>query len=385
MYLAILRDFGWATGAIALAGTAYALLAALLASRFMRAPRALAAAGAVPVTILKPLHGSEPGLARNLETFFLQEYPGEAQIVFGVHDKDDPALAVVTALAAKYPGRDVAIVSDHALHGSNGKVSNLINMLPAARHETLVLSDSDIAVGPGWLAQVVEALSRPGVGVVTCFYTGAAAQGVDPLWASLAAMGTSYDFLPNALVGTSLKMAAPCFGSTIALSRATLDRVGGFAAFADLLADDYEIGRAVRGLGYTLAIPTLGVSHTASEDSLGEIVRHELRWTRTIRMLNPGGHLGSFVTHGFAFALISAILLDFARPALGLLGTALAARLFLKYRIDATFGARSGPYWLLPVRDLLTFVVFAMSLFGETVHWRGSRFAVDPAGAMTQS
>jgi ceramide glucosyltransferase len=384
MYLTILRELGWLAGAVALAGAGYALLAAFLAGRFMRAA-ALPPAQAVPVTILKPLHGDEPGLARNLETFLAQDYPGEVQIVFGAHDRADPALAVVEELAAKYPHRDIAIVRDHALHGSNGKVSNLINMLPVAKHPTLVLSDSDIAVGPGWLSQVVAALARPGVGVVTCFYTGAPAPGLPPLWPTLAAMGTSYDFLPNALVGTSLKLAAPCFGSTIALHRATLDKVGGFAAFADLLADDYEIGRAVRGLGYTLAIPALGVTHTAGEASLGEVVRHELRWTRTIRMLNPGGHVGSFVTHGFAFALISAVLLHFAPATLGLLGLTLAARLFLKYRIDAIFGARSGPFWLLPVRDLLTFVVFAMSLFGETVHWRGSRFDVDPAGAMSQS
>jgi ceramide glucosyltransferase len=383
MSLAIMQDLGWAAGLVALAGAAYALLAALLAGRFMRARTALPNGGGAAVTILKPLHGLEPGLAENLETFLTQDYRGPVQIVFGVRDSSDPAVAVAEALAAKYPGRDIAIVRDHALHGSNGKVSNLINMLPVAKHPNLILSDSDIAVGPVWLAQVMEALSRPGVGVVTCFYTGAPVAG--RVWSALAAMGTSYDFLPNALVGTSLKLAAPCFGSTIALSRSTLDKVGGFAAFADLLADDYEIGRAVRGLGYTLAIPALGVAHTASETSLGEVVRHELRWTRTIRMLNPGGHLGSFVTHGFAFALISAILLDFAAPTLGVMGITLAARLFLKYRIDAIFGARSGSAWLLPVRDLLSFVVFAMSLFGETVHWRGSRFEMDDAGVMTQS
>ena len=391
MYLAILQDVGWAASAVALVGAVYALLAAVLASRFMRVGQDHPSARhAAAVTILKPLHGDEPGLSENLETFFVQDYPGAVQIVFGARDKADPALNVVRALQAKYPGRETVIVTDPARHGSNGKVSNLINMLPAARHGILVLSDSDIAVGPHWLAQVVEALSRPGVGVVTCLYTGAPARRrgrlwSSRLWSSLAAMGTSYDFLPNALVGTSLGLAAPCFGSTIALGRDTLDKVGGFAAFANLLADDYEIGRAVRNLGYELAIPALGVSHTARETSPGGIMRQELRWTRTIRMINPGGHLGSIVTHAFAFALISAILLDFAPISLGLLGLTLAARLFLKYRIDAIFGARSGSPWLLPVRDLLSFVVFVLSLFGETVHWQGSRFEMGPAGAMTQS
>jgi len=385
MYQAVMETFGWALAAVALAGAAYALLAAILAGRFRQTRGTLASGQAVPVTILKPLHGDEPGLAANLETFFRQDYPGPVQIVFGAHDKDDPALGVVRELTARYPGHDVSVVADPALYGSNGKVSNLINMMPAVRHDTLVLADSDIAVPQNWLALVVEALSRPGVGVVTCFYTGAPAPGVNRLWSSLAAMGTSYDFLPNALVGTSLGLAAPCFGSTIALTRTALDRAGGFAAFADLLADDYEIGRAVRAQGLGLAIPALGVAHAAAEDSLGELVRHELRWTRTIRTINPAGHLGSFVTHGFAFALMAAILLDFAPITLGLLGLTLAARLFLKYRIDAIFGARSGSAWMLPLRDLMTFGVFAMSLFGETVHWRGSRFEVGAAGAMTQS
>ena len=184
-------------------------------------------------------------------------------------------------------------------------------MLPLAKHDTLVLSDSDIAVGRRWLAQVTAALVAPGRGHRHLSLYRRAGPGGDKLWSSLAAMGTSYDFLPNAVVGTSLGLASPCMGSTIALRRETLDEVGGFAAFADQLADDYEMGRAVRAKGYTLAIPAMGVGHTAAEDSLAELFRHELRWTRTIRMVNRGGHLGSIVTHGFAFALMAALLLDF--------------------------------------------------------------------------
>ncbi len=197
-------------------------------------------------------------------------------------------------------------------------------------------------------------------------------------------MGTSYEFLPNAVVGTSLGLAAPCFGSTIALRRRTLDEVGGFAAFADHLADDYEIGRAVRAQGYTLAIPAMGVGHTTAESSLSDLFHHELRWNRTIRMVDPAGHLGSIVTHGFAFALMAAVLLDFNAASLGVLAVTLVSRLFLKYRIDSLFGTYAGPYWLMPLRDLLSFVVFVISLFGETVHWRGTHFAVEPSGAMSQ-
>jgi len=378
-----LMDLGWGLAAVALVGTAYTLLAAVLVGRFMQAPQN-PALHSPAVTILKPLHQGEPDLSRNLETFFAQQYDGAVQIVFGVHDEQDPAIAVVQALQAKYPHRDTAIVVDAALYGSNAKVSNLINMLPAARHDTLVLSDSDIAVGRQWLSQVTAALARPGVGIVTCLYTGEPAKDGHRLWSSLAAMSTSYTFLPNALLGTSLGLAAPCFGSTIALRRETLDEVGGFAAFADQLADDYEMGRAVRSKGYTLAIPAMGVGHTAAENSALELFRHELRWTRTIRLVSPAGHLGSFVTHGFAFALMAAIVLGFNPVSLGVLGLALAARLVLKGRIDGHFGTYAGPYWLMPLRDLLSFAVFLVSLFGETVHWRGTHFAVEPSGAMSQ-
>ncbi|MBW8835460.1 MAG: bacteriohopanetetrol glucosamine biosynthesis glycosyltransferase HpnI [Burkholderia sp.] len=376
-------DVGWFLAALSVAGTGYAFLSAILVGRFMQEGPGTAAASPA-VTILKPLHQGEPDLFRNLETFFAQDYAGTVQILFGVHDEADPAIEIVRALQAKYPNSDTAIVADTALYGVNAKVSNLINMLPAARHDTLILSDSDIAVGPKWLAQVTAALARPGVGIVTCLYTGEPAKDGHKLWSSLAAMGVSYTFLPNAVLGTSLGLAAPCFGSTIALRRQTLDEVGGFAAFADQLADDYEMGRAVRARGYTLAIPAMGVGHTAAEDSAAGLFRHELRWSRTIRMVNPAGHVGSFVTHGFAFGLMSALFLDFNAVSLAVVGLALAARLLLKARIDGHFGTYAGPYWLLPLRDLLSFAVFVASLYGETVHWRGTHFAVEPSGAMSQ-
>ena len=379
----LVTDIGWVLAAVALMGAGYALLAAFMVSRFMR--RDFATARQAPsVTILKPLHQGEPELFENLETFCAQDYPGRVQIVFGVHDESDPAVAVVRRLQAKYPHLDTDIVANTALYGTNAKVSNLINMLPSARHDVLILSDSDIAVGQGWLTQVTAALARPGVGIVTCLYTGEPSRSSHRLWSALSAMGTSYEFLPNVVVGTSLGLATPCFGSTIALKRETLDEVGSFTAFADYLADDYEMGRAVRAKGYTLAIPAIGVGHTAAEASASDMFQHELRWTRTIRTVNPMGHLGSIITHGLPFALMATLLLDFSAPSLMVLAVTLAARLFLKSRIDACFGTYAGPFWLLPARDLLSFAVFVSSLFGETVHWRGTHFAVQPSGAMSQ-
>jgi ceramide glucosyltransferase len=375
---------GWALAAFSLLGSGYAVFAAIQVRRFMRAPNMGAKAPAA-VTILKPLHGAEPGLFENLESFCLQDYAAPVQIIFGVHAQTDPATQVVRALHAKYPALDMVLVADEALHGANGKVSNLINMQAAAKHDILVLADSDIAVSPRWLAQVSAALARPGVGVVTCLYTGEVAPGENGLWSKLAAMGTSYEFLPNVVVGTSLGLASPCFGSTIALTRKTLEEIGGFAAFADCLADDYHIGRAAREAGYMLAMPALGVAHTATEPSFMDLFRHEQRWRRTIRSLDPAGNAGSIVTFGFAFALMSAFLLDFAALGLGAVAVALAARLVLKGAIDRAFGIDAGSAWLLPLRDLLSFAVFVNSLFGETVHWRGARFEIEPTGAMSQT
>ena len=328
---------GWALAGPALLGSFYALLAVFLVGRFMR-DRHTAPLVHPPVTILKPLHLGEPGLSDNLESVFAQDYPGKVQIVFGVHDESDPAIDVVKALQLRYPDRDTQIIANSAMYGANAKISNLINMFPAARHDILVLSDSDIGVSRDWLQKVTGALQQPGVGLVTCLYTGECAEP-PKLWSTLAAMGTSYDFLPTVIVATSLGLADPCMGSTIALTRDVLDEIGGFAAFADYLADDYEMGRAVRAKGYDTVIPALGVSHAATEKSSAELWRHELRWTRTIRMVNPVGHLGMFITFAVPLALMATLLLGFSLPALGVLGFALAARLFLKYRIDAIFNA----------------------------------------------
>lgn len=367
---------------LALCGAGYAILSALSAARFMRRPVPSHVTGA-PVTILKPLYLGEPGLLENLESFFTQDFAAPVQIVFGVHSPSDPALEVVRALQAKYPGFDSSIVADASVHGANAKLSNLINMLPAARHGILVLSDSDIRVSRDWLANVTAALAQPGVGLVTCLYKGDA--GGRGFWPTLAAMGTSYEFLPNAITGISLGMAEPCMGSTIAFTRDTLTRIGGFAVFADRLADDYEMGRAVRGLGLRLAIPAMVVSHSATDASARELVHHELRWARTIRRINPAGHAGSIITFALPLAVLSGILLDFRPFSLGVLGIALGARLFLKYRIDKIFTPQAGPAWLLPFRDILSFGVFVASLFGDTVHWRGARLEVAPDGVILPS
>ena len=379
--MSVLAILGLAISAIAFCGACYAILSAAFVKRFAR--RAISAvADYPPVSILKPLYGDEPGLLENLATFCVQDYPAAIQIVCGVHHPDDMAVVTVERLRALYPGVDIKLVADARRHGSNAKVSNLINMLPSARHDLLVLSDSDIAVQPDYLRRVADAHAQPGVGAVTCLYTGKLLGG---LAAQLSAMGIDYHFLPNVVTGLSLGLAKPCFGSTIALHRVLLDKIGGFSSFASVLADDYEIGRAVRAKGLRVAIPAVAVGHTCSDKTMGEWLAHELRWARTIRVVDPAGHAGSIVTHAIPLALLGAILSGFTLFAMASLVTSVAARAVLKWRIDQCFGCNGGPLWLLPVRDVLSFGVFLASLVGGSVEWKGERLRVERSGALWKS
>ncbi|MDE2476904.1 MAG: glycosyltransferase, partial [Alphaproteobacteria bacterium] len=218
-------------------------------------------------------------------------------------------------------------------------------------------------------------------GAVTCCYTGRPAMA--GLWPRLSAMGINQHFLPDVLFALAHGFASPCFGSTIALKRTVLDEIGGLQAFADRLADDYEIGCAVRSRGLRLAVPPLIVSHSCAEMTARELFRHELRWARTIRLVNPSGFAGSIITHAIPLSLIGCLLLAFTPVSVGILAGAFAGRVWLAFHINARFGT-GDPIWLVPVRDLLSFVVFIGALFAGRVDWRGARFHVSSAGAIAQ-
>lgn len=376
---------GWILTGLAGVGGIYALLSAWLVDRFAArraGPPTPVCPVFAPVTILKPLHGAEPGLAEALETFFRQDYPAPIQIVFGVQSKTDPAIRIVEALCDRYPAVPADLVVSARVHGDNAKVSNLANMAVSARHRLIVLSDSDIAVSPDYLRRVVSALAGAGVGAVTCLYAGRAT--VPGLGARLSAMGVSYHFLPNVVTGVSLGLAQPCMGSTIALSADTLAAIGGFEAFADYLADDYEIGRAVRAGGRAVAIPGFAVRHAAPEESLRAWFVHELRWMRTIRLNDPAGHFGSVVTHPLPLALLGCMASGFSVSSLWILTATFLGRAVLKWRIDRCFGAASGPLWLLPIRDICAFCVFLVSLAGGPVEWRGQKLHVAAGGYLSK-
>ena len=371
---------GWMFAGISLAGSLYMLLAANVAARFMSV-RMSTANERPSVTLLKPLHFDSPGLEEDLATFLAQDYAAPVQIVFGVQSVNDPAIAVVNHLKGQHPGVDIELVVDTRSYGHNAKISNLINMAERARNDIVIVSDSDISVTANWLSNVVGALLQPGVGAVTCPYTGL---GGASAWSTLAAMGTSYDFLPSVLFGTWWGMANACLGSTIALRRATLAQIGGFEAFRDLLADDYEIGRAVRQRGMRISVLPLAVSHRCTEQSAVDLFRHELRWNRTIRVLRPFEHMGTIVTYPFPLALAALALPGGGLTGIAVLLAAVSARIVLKTAVERAFNTCAGPLWLLPIRDIISFAVFLLSFLGQQVAWRGARFQVRPSGAMSQ-
>lgn len=375
MLLAIL---GTVFTCLAFAGAAYALLAAFFANRFARRAPLPPPVGYDAVTLLKPLHGAEPALEENLESFLIQEYPGPVQIVFGVHDAADPAVAVVERLRVRHPGADIAMTVEAGRLGTNPKMSNVLTMAGAAKHGILILSDSDIAVAPDYLRGIVAALEN--AGAVTCLYTGWAAAGTA---SRFGAMGINYHFLPNVLAGVGLGLAKPCFGSTIALRREMLAAIGGFPAFASTLADDNAMGQAVRAKGYNVVMPPFAVRHACTEGSFRALWNHELRWMRTIRTVDPAGHAGSIVTHAISLALLGVIFSGFGALAFIALIASLAARGLLKWQIDKAFQGPAGPYWLLACRDVLSFAVFGLSLFGKRVVWQDAALAVRQDGQLS--
>lgn len=368
---------GWLAIVMAWCGIVYSIAAALAFRRFFAEPRP-ATRRSEAVTLLKPLYGAEPRLAENLATFLAQEHDGPIQLLCGVQRADDPAIAAVAALKAAHPDARIDLVVDATVHGASGKLSNLINMDRAARHPVVVLSDSDIAVAPDYLARLLDALDRPGVGVATCAYRGRGDAGV---WSRLGAAGVSYQFMLGLVFGVSNRLATPCMGSTIALRRKTLDGIGGFARFADVLADDHAIGEAVRDLGLTLALPPMLVVHAFDETNLSALWRHELRWGATVRDVAFWPYLGMVVGLPLPVACLAALYW----PAAGLLlaGLAVLARLVVVRSVDAAAGGRIAPFWMALAHDFLSFALYIASFFVRSVDWRGATLRMKTDGRIS--
>ena len=336
----------------------------------------LSARALPPMSVLKPLCGEEPWLYEGLRSFFCQDYPAY-QLVFGVREATDPAIAVVRRLQAEFPERDVVLVVDPRLIGANAKVSNLANMMTHVRYDILVLADADIHVGGDYLKALAGPVQEPGVGVVTCLYRG---RPVATLWARLGALFIQDWFVPQVLLAHALGSSDFAFGATIALRREVLDAVGGFEAIASHLADDYELGARSRALGFRTILSPYFVETTVNEVRFRDLIWHQLRWLRTIRVVNPWGYTFSVVTFGLPLAAVAAA---WARQewvsALALL--ALLLRLMLHFRVCRRLRTRSRAA-LIPLADTLLCVLWGLGLLGQSVRWRGQALLVRANGSI---
>lgn len=328
------------------------------------------------ISVLKPLYGVEAATYDCLRSFCEQDYT-EFELLFGVQDEADPAREIVQRLVREFPGRRIRMVVDQRQHGGNRKVGNLINMLAMAGHEHLVIADSDILVPPHYLQTVVAPLADPGVGVVTCAYRGLPRPGLPSL---LGALFVNDWFLPSVRVAALLGSRRFAFGATIALRREALVAIGGFEAIVDQLADDYQLGELTRRRGLRTVLSSLEVETVVEERSWRDLLRHELRWLRTIRAVRPAGYALSAVTFGVPVALLAALAAAGAPPALACTGIAVMARLVLHWRVRG----RGVPPWAwlaLPLGDTLSLALWCWGFATHDVHWRDDRYLLTGNGA----
>jgi ceramide glucosyltransferase len=355
----------------ALAATAYYLLALVAAARWQKrqAPRA---SGRLPVSILKPLHGRDPRLYEALRSHATQNYP-EFEILFGTTDPHDPALADAERLRAEFPALAIAI-SVVKTDAPNAKVGVLAELSRRARYPVLLVNDSDITVDPGYLEAVTAPLSDPRIGLVTCLYRARA----DSPASRMEALGIATEFAPSVLVARLLGVAEFALGSTMAFRAGVLGEIGGWEAIAGYIADDYQLGRRISQRGYRIHFAPMVVATDLGAGSWAEVWRHQLRWSRTIRVSRPGGYYGYVVTHATFWALVA-----FAA------GQWWAGVLALSVRIAAGVAVGAGVlgdsnaarnFWLIPLRDLFGFAVWLAGSFGSRVAWRDRVLQLRPDG-----
>jgi ceramide glucosyltransferase len=362
-----------------LLGVAY-LITAIIATWSFGRQRAAAPTQRPSVTILKPVCGADPGLYENLRSFCRQDYAAPVQIIIGAHRESDPAVAIARQVIADLPGIDISLVIDGALPGSNFKICNVANMMAVAKHEVLVIADSDMRVEPHYLDAVVGPLMADGVGLVTCLYKGRPERGIA---SALGAAFINTGFLPSVLVGRLVGADTGCFGATMALRRTTLAGIGGFGALINHLADDYMLSRLVRDAGHTVVISPYVVENIVLEPDMKALYKHELRWQRTVRSISPIGLAASVITNPVALALIALPVSGFANGAWLALMAALAAREALIYTCSRMFGLIPLRAALVPIRDVLSFIVLVASFCGQRVTWRDRSFQVDQRGELT--
>lgn len=360
----------------------YYALCLFSAARFLRGRKA-ADEGACPtqpatppVSILKPLKGSDPEMVESFRSHCLQDYP-QFEIIFGVSDPADPAIDVVEQLKREFPSCAIHLVTCSEELGANVKVSNLVQMVLQAAHENILVNDSDIRVPADYLRRVVTPLSDPQIGLITCLYRGIANR---TLGAKLESLGISTDFAAGVLVARHLEGGIRFgLGSTLAFRKRDLEAIGGFEALVDYLADDYELGRRIAQQGLAVNLSEVVVETFLPKYSLRGFLDHQLRWSRAVRDSRRWGHIGLLLTFGVPWAGLALLLSCGAGWAWDLFAAVLSLRIAVAVVVGWSVlrDRQIVPLLLLlPLRDFAALIVWFLSLMGHTVVWRGDSFTL---------
>jgi ceramide glucosyltransferase len=374
------------TTALAVAGMGYYLAALIAARAFLWQRRGPLADFAPGVSVLKSLKGLDPSMIDAFRSHCRQRYPGDYELLFGVSSLDDAAVGAVEQLQREFPERTIRLIECPARLGTNGKVSTLIQLAPHAQGEFLLINDSDITVSGRYLERVMAHFApsiekggskTPVVGLVTALYRGRA-HGTLP--SHFEALGIATDFMPAVLLARFIEGGLRYgLGSTLAVRREALDRIGGFESLVDHLADDYELGARIYGAGYGIRLSAEVVETGVPAYDWRSFFDHQLRWYRTVRDARPRGYGGLIFTHGLGWALLNVLASGLSPLSLWILGLSFFLRLTLAMTVGA---AVLGDHqvlptlWLLPLRDLVATGIWAAGFAGNTIVWRGQHFVV---------
>jgi ceramide glucosyltransferase len=366
---------------LTLAPFAYYLVAIIAGERFFRSreiAHAINDAGSgftPPVSLLKPVRGLDRETYENYASFCNQDYP-EFEILFCVSDRDDPAIPVIEKLIGDFPARSIRLLIGAPAVGASDKVNKLCRMVGEARHEIIVITDSDVRVEPGYLRAVAAPFADAKVGAVTCLYRGLTDGS---LAADLEALGNSTDFAPGVLTAWLLGDVDFLLGATMATTKKHLAEIGGFESLADYFCDDYEMGNRIAARGHRVELSAFPVDIVYPRQSFLDAFRHQVRWNLSIRYSRPWGHLGMIFSYGLPWMLLGVFLAQSTLVAWAYV----AAYAFLRGDVALAVGARgmSDPLvrrriWMLPVRDAFAFVVWMASFFPQRIHWRDQQFRV---------
>jgi ceramide glucosyltransferase len=372
-----------ATTALTVAGMGYYLAALVAAYVYLARRRSQLrnpALFAPAVTILKSLKGLDPGMLDAFRSHCRQSYAGQYEILFGVSSQDDPAVPAVLRLQNEFPEIPIRLIETPERLGTNGKVSTLIQLIPHAAHDYLLINDSDITVSPRYLERVMASFAQPGnkpVGLVSALYRGRA-HGTVP--SVLESLGLSTDFLPSVLLTVLLEGGVRFgLGSTLCVSRKALEATGGLVPLADHLADDYELGVRVHKAGFRVVLAPDVVETSVPAYNWRGFLDHQFRWYRTVRDARPLGYSGLHFSYGLAWAMLNLIASGFSPLSIWLFALAFFIRLALAMTVGASILSDHQVLpnlWLLPFRDAVAFALWVAGFAGNTIIWRGQRFTV---------